>query len=160
TLIGGTKDPSEWGRSRFKKLQETLKLNPKLILSYDSRNAEMLSENRNEFQRSQIKLDDGNTAVKESRYAPILHISKRMANHILARSNTDIDQELKEINDNGAPKSRIVNSSFSGELGVKEEKFKNPNVLGLLEGTEKKEEVLVLTAHYDHDGIVDGKIFF
>lgn len=160
SLIGGTKDPSEWGRSRFKKLQETLKLKPKLILSYDSRNAEMLSENRSEFQRSQIKLDDGNTLVKETQYAPILHISKEMANRVLASANTDIDRILKEINDSAAPKSQVVNSSFSGELGVKEEKFKNPNVLGLLEGTEKKDEVLVLTAHYDHDGIVGGKIFF
>lgn len=33
------------------------------------------------------------------------------------------------------------------------------NVLGYLEGTEKKEELIVLTAHYDHVGIQDGKVY-
>ncbi|SKA19495.1 Zn-dependent amino-or carboxypeptidase, M28 family [Chitinophaga eiseniae] len=32
------------------------------------------------------------------------------------------------------------------------------NVLGYLEGTDKKDEVVFITAHYDHLGIVDGKI--
>jgi len=32
------------------------------------------------------------------------------------------------------------------------------NVLGYLEGTDKKDELLILTAHYDHLGIQNGKI--
>ncbi len=32
------------------------------------------------------------------------------------------------------------------------------NVLGYLEGTDKKEEVVIITAHYDHIGIRDGQI--
>lgn len=32
------------------------------------------------------------------------------------------------------------------------------NVLGFLKGTEKPEEVLVISSHYDHIGITDGKI--
>ncbi|MEJ2003840.1 MAG: M28 family peptidase [Cyclobacteriaceae bacterium] len=33
------------------------------------------------------------------------------------------------------------------------------NVLGYLEGTDKKDELIILTAHYDHVGINDGKIY-
>jgi len=33
------------------------------------------------------------------------------------------------------------------------------NVLGYLEGTDKKDEVIVLTAHYDHVGVNDGKVY-
>jgi hypothetical protein len=33
------------------------------------------------------------------------------------------------------------------------------NVIGLVEGTDKKEEYVFLTAHYDHLGIRDGKIY-
>ncbi|HET8859838.1 M28 family peptidase [Marivirga sp.] len=33
------------------------------------------------------------------------------------------------------------------------------NVLGYLEGTEKKDELIVITAHYDHVGIQDGKVY-
>ncbi len=32
------------------------------------------------------------------------------------------------------------------------------NVLGLLKGTEKPEEFIVITSHYDHVGIIDGEI--
>ena len=32
------------------------------------------------------------------------------------------------------------------------------NVLGFLKGTEKTDEVLVITSHYDHVGIIDGEI--
>lgn len=33
------------------------------------------------------------------------------------------------------------------------------NVLGYVEGTDKKDELLVLSAHYDHLGIIDGKVY-
>jgi len=33
------------------------------------------------------------------------------------------------------------------------------NVLGFMEGTDKKDEVLVITAHYDHIGITNGVIY-
>ncbi|WP_338793950.1 M28 family peptidase [Bernardetia sp. MNP-M8] len=42
---------------------------------------------------------------------------------------------------------------------MKIEKVETENVLGFLEGTDKKEEIIVLTAHYDHIGIIDGKIY-
>ncbi|MBC6991446.1 M28 family peptidase [Hymenobacter sp. BT491] len=39
------------------------------------------------------------------------------------------------------------------------ETFTTENVMGFLEGTDKKDEILVLSAHYDHLGIKDGKVF-
>lgn len=33
------------------------------------------------------------------------------------------------------------------------------NVLGFLEGTDKKDEIIVLTAHYDHLGVKDGEVY-
>lgn len=37
--------------------------------------------------------------------------------------------------------------------------FQTENVLGYVEGSDKKSELLVLSAHYDHLGIRDGKVF-
>lgn len=34
------------------------------------------------------------------------------------------------------------------------------NVLGIIEGTDKKDEFVLLTAHYDHLGMRDGKIYY
>ncbi|MBK6267360.1 M28 family peptidase [Marivirga sp. S37H4] len=44
-----------------------------------------------------------------------------------------------------------------GEVNVNV--IETENVLGFLEGGEKKDEILVLTAHYDHEGIKNGEIY-
>lgn len=37
--------------------------------------------------------------------------------------------------------------------------YKGVNILGGIKGTEKPEEYIVLSAHYDHEGIKNGKIY-
>jgi len=49
-----------------------------------------------------------------------------------------------------------VKGSFS--VDVKSNLLQGENVLGYLEGGDLKEELLVITAHYDHIGIHDGEI--
>jgi hypothetical protein len=41
----------------------------------------------------------------------------------------------------------------------KVETFATENVMGFLEGSDKKDEVVVMSAHYDHLGMRDGKVF-
>jgi hypothetical protein len=50
-------------------------------------------------------------------------------------------------------------ASTSVQLKQKKEPFTTENVLGYLEGTDKKDEVVVVSAHYDHLGIKDGVVF-
>src|SRR6202012_5700724 len=33
------------------------------------------------------------------------------------------------------------------------------NVMAYVEGTDLKDEVIVLSAHYDHFGVIDGKVY-
>lgn len=53
----------------------------------------------------------------------------------------------------------IVGAKAKVYSEMKVEKVETENVLGFLEGTDKKEELIVITAHYDHIGIIDGKIY-
>ncbi|RDY60616.1 M28 family metallopeptidase [Flagellimonas nanhaiensis] len=41
----------------------------------------------------------------------------------------------------------------------KEQVLKTQNVIGLLEGSEQKHEYVVISAHYDHEGEINGAIF-
>jgi hypothetical protein len=50
-------------------------------------------------------------------------------------------------------------ASTSVQLKQKKEPFTTENVLGYLEGTDKKDEVVVVSAHYDHLGIKDGVVY-
>lgn len=40
-----------------------------------------------------------------------------------------------------------------------EERITGENVLGFVEGSDKKDEVVVVTAHYDHVGVHDGEVY-
>lgn len=53
-----------------------------------------------------------------------------------------------------------INQSFSLEYKKQKEVIKASNVLGVIEGTDKKEEYVFLTAHYDHLGKKNGKIYY
>ena len=45
------------------------------------------------------------------------------------------------------------------KLARKREPLPTENVLGYIEGTDKKAELVVVTAHYDHVGVQDGKVY-
>ena len=62
---------------------------------------------------------------------------------------------LKKVSRCKYPSFEVV-GSFSTE--VNENLLQGENVLGYLEGSDLKEELLVITAHYDHLGIHDGVV--
>lgn len=38
--------------------------------------------------------------------------------------------------------------------------FPTENVVGWIEGTDKKDEYIIITAHYDHEGIINNEIYY
>lgn len=63
-----------------------------------------------------------------------------------------------------AGKGTAVSKAYKTELVLHYEKtierLESTNVLGVLEGTDKKDEYLFLTAHYDHEGVKAGEIYY
>jgi hypothetical protein len=62
----------------------------------------------------------------------------------------------------GKPISELkIGDTASAELfaEINTEIMETENVLGYLEGTEKPDELIILTAHYDHVGVQDGKVY-
>lgn len=57
-----------------------------------------------------------------------------------------------------APKSYFVNTIF--ELEKITEQLESMNVLGMIEGSEKNDEALIITAHLDHLGKRDSVIYY
>ncbi len=53
-----------------------------------------------------------------------------------------------------------VQSAFSFDYKRERQIIYASNVLGVIEGTDKKDEYVFLTAHYDHLGKKDGKIYY
>lgn len=60
----------------------------------------------------------------------------------------------------GARVSKSYYTQVTIELEKYIERLESSNVLGMIEGTEKKDEAIIITSHYDHMGKRDSVIFF
>lgn len=99
------------------------------------------------------------TYLEENRL-PVIWIAESTFNTLIKKSKTSIKDIRAVLND--SPKVPSLNFGKNGfELFVdsEQEVVIAENVLGFLEGTDKKDEVIVLTAHYDHLGVRDGVVF-
>ena len=65
-----------------------------------------------------------------------------------------LGQSVKPVN------LKLKSAKLKAKVKVKETPVQTENVLGYVEGTDKKGEVIVLTAHYDHLGKEGDKIFY
>lgn len=87
-------------------------------------------------------------------------LSHQYAESVLGAGIPELIKKAKE----GTPftSSDYFTREIKAELKIRKhrEKIMSSNVVGVLEGTDKKDEYVFLTAHYDHVGIRDGKIHY
>jgi hypothetical protein len=93
---------------------------------------------------------------RDAQYPPVYMISDKTAERMMGEGWTAMKESLK--NEKPEPKA------FKAEVAVSIEKqiqmLSANNVLGVLEGTDKKDEYLVITAHYDHLGKRGDVIYY
>ncbi|PRD47323.1 M28 family peptidase [Sphingobacterium haloxyli] len=154
SIVTGTKKMSEWASSRFKRVQELLKHNPKMILATGDYVDENMARFGKRLTSGRFSLDDGNAAVSGTSQAPVVNISSKAANELLEKQQTSLEQQKNN------PSTFTIPAKVDAEMGITKEKFSDPNVLGLLEGSDLKDEIVVVVGHYDHDGILPDGTFF
>lgn len=157
SLITGTNKLSEWSTTRNKRLQHVMAQKPKLILATSANVAATLERFGSRLTGSRIMLEASATAPTTGPTTPIALITLDVANAILRNANMSVES-FKAA---GKPQSRTIKSQVRASFGVSAEPFTSDNVLGFIEGSDLKEEVLIITGHYDHDGkAADGRIFY
>ncbi|WP_091426700.1 M28 family peptidase [Formosa sp. Hel1_31_208] len=55
--------------------------------------------------------------------------------------------------------SKTVSTEITGSIASQSDKVDSENVVAFIRGTEKPDEILVISAHLDHEGIKDGKVY-
>ena len=92
--------------------------------------------------------------------APSFFISPAVGYQLLNSNAAAVQKYLAKINDTGQP---VASPFKSGSLKIKAGRQRTPfgteNVLGYVEGSDKSKEVLVVSAHHDHLGIRNGKVY-
>ena len=98
------------------------------------------------------------------RSASITKEKKEAGNNIMFFTNLEVLSELLSVSieklqnaqkkaDEGSKRPyKKLNNEVSLKIEKVSEKFETENVLGLVEGDDKKDELIVITAHYDHVG--------
>jgi len=90
---------------------------------------------------------------------PILYISPSKAASMFGVKPKAFEKTVEGLLDTANSTSGKYNQKIKVIAERKKEKVKSANVLGFIEGTDKKDEIVVLSAHYDHDGIKGGEVF-
>ncbi len=95
-----------------------------------------------------------NDEITTMEYIPNSYfISSDMATTLLSTPYKELQESLKK------PKPTPANGQITELVFEKAAvEIKSSNVLGMLPGTDKKDEYLFITAHYDHIGVINGKI--
>ncbi len=92
--------------------------------------------------------------VKEVEQRPIFMVSSDKMGELF---NTPVE-ELKEAAKSNPESIKSQKASYKIEKKV--EPVESSNILAFLEGTDKKEEIVVISSHYDHVGVSStGEIF-
>lgn len=85
---------------------------------------------------------------------PLLYISEGMADDLLTAGGTSLEKVGKKLDGSDKlPRFKANKVALSATSQVGFESKSASNVLAFLEGTERPEEVLVITGHYDHVGV-------
>ncbi|PST84216.1 peptidase [Pedobacter yulinensis] len=103
----------------------------------------------------EILLTDEVVAARKAKKTPVVVVGTSVGNTLLAGAKTNIEDVKKKISDSGQPASQEITIPVSASAVVKETPLRAENVLGFLPGSDPKlkDEVLVITGHYDHIGI-------
>jgi hypothetical protein len=159
SLITGTKEKSEWTTDWTKKIELAQQKGLKALLIIDDNFASSVSQFGRYIKRPDLQLGD---EPDEPNGIPLIYISTKMADRICAGAGMkNLRKELiKGISKRKKPLGQEM-AELPIVLDVKKnkEELTSENVLGFLPGTEKPEEVLVITAHYDHLGKKGEEIF-
>ena len=165
-VLSGSKDPSIFGKGDGwkEKLKRAQAAGAKGLILISDRDEKafgnMLRQRQVMMQRfgnERMVFADQAAAANE---APVLMVSSAVAAELLGTSEADLLAYKAEL---GVQKKSIAAKFKPSPIELTIERTEKPvdtyNVVGFLEGTDKKEEVIAITAHYDHIGVsFDGKI--
>jgi len=112
-----------------------------------------------EIERNKSRLAQPNLFLKNEKNQPsVIYISTQMANELLLGITT-VDELKNKIATTAQPHKVKVKNKLKIHATIEDQLVSAENVLGYIEGADLKNELIVISAHYDHLGIKDNKIY-
>ena len=159
SLITSDGSPSEWAESLAQKreLAQNLGARAVIIVVEDDDFEVRMSRMKNWIFRKSTSLNREKEGAGTD--LPTLFVKRTQADIWLSSTKVQSIANYNESLQKGKPlKALMLDSSMEIEINQLRSKYEAENVLAFLEGTDLKEELVVVTSHYDHVGIIDGEV--
>lgn len=157
SYITGTKESSEWTKSIWKKLETAQSHGVKMVFIIENELKQFLDENRRFLVSPSLRLGDGN--IDDKKHANHLYISSTMAKDLIGKKAKKIKRWRKKNTKKGKACDIKLKPELNMNLTKNIDVLKGKNVMGFIEGSDLKDEIVVVSAHYDHLGKRGKDIF-
>lgn len=155
SIISQSTESSPWTTNYRTKQAEARKQGIKYLIIADTNIATSYAQQERRIKHNRMAIDNGSAPD----YPFIIYISKQVAEEILSLSKQKINAIKNSISSTGKPVHFAIKTNIECNLKQGKEKTSAENVMAYIEGTDLKNELLVISAHYDHLGIQDGKVY-
>lgn len=156
SLVTGTKKSSSWANDWRAKSELAFKKGAKAVFI-------VVGNTNKDFETRLTALKDHlnapSMAFTHKKKASAFFVPVSLAAEML-KSTTDKITAYKNSLAKGSNVYPFKSAKVLAKAGVTERAVETENVLGIIEGSKYPEEIVVLTAHYDHLGIENGKICY
>jgi hypothetical protein len=147
--ITNSSTPSEWSTDPDKKLAAAAKYGVKTVIIISNNIKGMLAENRRALLGAKVTM--GPIQARPN-YPNNIYVSTTIAEALMGNKKQKVLNSRDRITEKGKLKKVKIKNNILLDMDKKVRSLKGNNVLGFIEGTDKKDEVVVLSAHYDHLG--------
>lgn len=160
SLVTGTKDLSKWSKESRTKSAHAREKGVRAMIVVKKDYLTALEYSKHYIESPTLMLEMDTTSVdyqKDRKRLPVFYISENMAENLLGKDFLQTTSAL--ISKNKKSITAIIPASVHIQIDRDNNRLSSENVLAYIEGTDLKKELVVITAHYDHIGVEDGKVF-
>lgn len=156
SYITGTKDTSEWSKNLDKKLKLAKDKGAALVLIIEDDLKKLVEDNRRKLLSPNLQL--GNLKNVTLPNANHVFISSTIAKDIIGLNDKKILDARKKLA-KGKPVMVKLPTDFVINMAKDVKILEGNNVVGYIEGKSKKDEYIIVSAHYDHLGKRGDEVF-
>jgi len=159
SYLSGKADYTDWSTDWKKKLITARKKGVELVLFIEDSVAQRVTRYKRFLKRPNYIFDD---EKKEVPYANSMYISSKVARQIMGNANYEkYKAAVLSIKESGEPNSFSFRTFWLDVIQQKTTEYYAPkNVAAFIPGSDKKDEIIVLSAHSDHLGVAENRIHF
>lgn len=158
SAVTGTSTPSEWSNDYELKRAAAAKNGASFLFIISNDLKEVLNSNRRIIVNRVTQL--GDHSKSDPSESNMLIISTKMAQDILGEKIDLVIANRDEIKMDLRPQEAIsTETTIQIHQQVQKDVLLGKNILGYIEGTDKKDELVIVSAHYDHVGTKGNDVY-